>query len=369
MSFTTALYYPWIDIKDEGWLKSAILYWESIRTIVPESIKKPYSTRTAKELQDAGILVPLRVRSTMEEIDSLADDVEKYLTTPEAAEFFLADKLDSQTRIHMEKMPDTFGRLAHIHPEKLSYEVRSIIENSPLSGKYEGEWYNVDAKFADYYMTLLATRLSDRIGAGLLADTSTSNKLAMSARLDATLSGTIAERRRHEYDLYRERKSLPSTFAQGMLADLILEKIKVDPSTPISKLIKFRSDNTAALGRFRAKLGSLTQAISSDLPIENLRQRVSDIYRNEVLPDTQLLKEGLNDLKIKWSTENYLKVAFLSTGPTSFMAAVGLAVPQALLVGAGISITASVILYNLDKKKSLRDNPFAYVLAAEKAFR
>jgi Kef-type K+ transport system membrane component KefB len=50
------------------------------------------------------------------------------------------------------------------------------------------------------------------------------------------------------------------------------------------------------------------------------------------------------------------------------MAALGLAVPQALLVGAGISITASAVLYNLDKKKSLRDNPFAYVLAAKKTF-
>ncbi len=58
MSFMVALYYPWIDFRDEGWLKSAILYWDSMRTIVPASISHPYSSRTAHQLQEAGILPP-----------------------------------------------------------------------------------------------------------------------------------------------------------------------------------------------------------------------------------------------------------------------------------------------------------------------
>ncbi|APC08576.1 hypothetical protein MTJW_14170 [Moorella thermoacetica] len=30
MAFTRALYYPWIDISNEAWLKNAIFYWEQI---------------------------------------------------------------------------------------------------------------------------------------------------------------------------------------------------------------------------------------------------------------------------------------------------------------------------------------------------
>ena len=41
MAFTKALYYPWIDIKDESWLKTTILYWNHIQTIVPESFDNP----------------------------------------------------------------------------------------------------------------------------------------------------------------------------------------------------------------------------------------------------------------------------------------------------------------------------------------
>jgi len=50
------------------------------------------------------------------------------------------------------------------------------------------------------------------------------------------------------------------------------------------------------------------------------------------------------------------------------MASLGLDVAQALLVGSGISLTAAAILYNLDKRATLRENPYAYVLAAERTF-
>ncbi len=60
-----ALFYPWIDIEDERWLKASLLYWDSVRTIVPESIDAPYSTEIGKELASAGFLVPLRVMSGM----------------------------------------------------------------------------------------------------------------------------------------------------------------------------------------------------------------------------------------------------------------------------------------------------------------
>jgi len=78
-----ALYYPWIDVSDEAWLKTALLYWDSVRTIVPESINAPYSTDTGRTLQDAGFLVPLRVHSGMDEIEDLAADVLTYLQSAE----------------------------------------------------------------------------------------------------------------------------------------------------------------------------------------------------------------------------------------------------------------------------------------------
>lgn len=70
-----ALFYPWTDIRDETWLKTSLLHWDSVRTIVPESIATPYSTETSRALELAGYLVPFRVHSGMQEIEELTGEV------------------------------------------------------------------------------------------------------------------------------------------------------------------------------------------------------------------------------------------------------------------------------------------------------
>jgi len=301
MSFTVALYYPWIDINDESWLKSAALYWETIRTIVPESIHEPYSTRTALEFQDAGVLVPLRVHSRMNEIEGLAEDILNYLSSPEAAEMLVADRLPSCHRVHVDKLPETLHRLARINPDKLPYEVQRILERAQGALGYRRDgWYNVDERFASFYMTLLATRLSERIGAGLLTDFPASNRLSVSAKLDAQQRDLFGQmRRRREFDAYPPRRTIPSTLAQGMLVNLIMKKIGIDPETPPGKILKFREDHAVELGRLREKIGSLTESISSDSPIEHLQQRAHDVYQNSVLPALHSLERGLTASAIR----------------------------------------------------------------------
>ncbi len=224
------------------------------------------------------------------------------------------------------------------------------------------DWVSVDIRFANFYMTLLAARLSERIGAGLLTNIAASNKLATAVRLDAHLPSL--RRRAYGYMLERD---LPVSLAQGVLTDLIFEKIQIAPDTSVKKILNFRNDHADELGRFRTKIAELTQVISSNQPIERLHQQVTDIYLNEVQPAIQSLKDGLTGKRIKWASENFLKIAFFSTTSVP-LALLGLSVPYALLAGAGISLTASAILYNREKTDDLKQNPFAFVLTAEKAF-
>jgi hypothetical protein len=369
MAFTKALYYPWIDIKNEGWLKNALLYWEQVQTIVPASIEQPYSTKTAREFFDEGLLTPYHVESSMREIDELTDDVLKYLESPEGAEVLMSKEISEHHYIHPDKLPDEIRELVDVHPEKLSYEIRHRLRHS-LSNSQRDHWIAVDVRFADFYMTLLATRLSEQAGAGLLTDVPANNKLANAVKLDAKLSLPKSRRYRHDYDEFRHRRNMPLSLAQGTLADLIFERIQIDPDTPTKKVLKFRKDQADELGRFRTKIAELTKTISNDQPLDRLRQQVHDIHVNEVQPAISALKKGLKDHKIKWTTENFLKVAFFSTSSTSVpLALLGLCVPQALLVGAGISLTASAVMYNREKAEKLRQNPFSYLLAAEKAFK
>ena len=78
MAFTDALYYPDIDIADEQWLRTALLYWNAVHTIVPISVKEPYSTETAKILRSEGFLIPRFVGGSRQEIVDLTSDVVEY---------------------------------------------------------------------------------------------------------------------------------------------------------------------------------------------------------------------------------------------------------------------------------------------------
>ncbi len=367
-----ALYYPWIDVRDEAWLKTSLLYWDSVRTIVPESIDAPYSTDTGRALKDADFLVPLRVQSGMDEIEELAGDVLTYLESAEGAELLIAGHGGRRRDIHMEKLPYELGRLANIHPEKLPFEIRHLLHDLAANSERGGDWLRVDERFANFYMTLLASRLADRVGARLLTSLAAADRLAVSARFDAQLNGVIPwgmhprSRRWREYEAFGPRHRMPRHLAPGMLASLAIERIALAPDTPIDRLIEFREKHRDELAQFRTKVEQLAASVEDDLTVEALRQRVTDLYTGEVAPAVSNLKAALDGRRIKWVGDGLLKVAFLSAGSSTMLAMAGLAVPTALLAGAGISLIATGTMYNVDRRESLRTNPFAYLLSMER---
>lgn len=368
MAFTKALYYPWIEIKDEGWLKNAMLYWDKIQTIVPESIPHPYKNRTSREFFDEGLLIPFHVESSMQEIVELTDDVIKYLETSEGAEMLMSKEIVQGNYIHPNKLPQEIRRLVDLHPNKLPYAIEYKLSRF-FSKSMRPGWFTVDGRFANFYMTLLATHLSEKLGAGLLTDTAVNNKLANTVKLDAKMFLSKDRRYRRFPRDYRRDRYMPFSVAQGALADLIFEKIQIDPKTSVKKIIKFRNNHADSLGQFRTKIAELTASISKNLPLDALRQKAEDIYINDVTPAINSLKKGLTDNRIKWATEGFLKVGFFSTSSTSIpLVLLGVMTSHALLVGAGLSLTTSAILYNRKKSSILRKNPYSYLLAAKRKF-
>jgi hypothetical protein len=362
MAFTKALYYPWIDIHDESWLKNAILYWDSIQTIVPRLMDTPYKKDFSIQCADEGILKPLYVQSDMEEINDLADDVIRYLSSSKAVELILSKENHSHIGINTSCLPETFDNLIRLGSDKMPYEVRNMIGRFNLFGeKAEDElWFRVDPRFADFYMTLLATKLSENRGIGLLTPLDVGSRLSTMVKLEGSLHDVAAGNR-------RSLKEIPKALAQGVLSHFVFEGISIRPEISIKKIIKFRKKRADELRRFRIEIEGLTKSIDFKRPIDAIRQQVSDIYGNKVVPAMTDLKESLTDAKIGWLTRDLLKIACFSIPPTSGpLALMGLSVPIAIMAGAGISIVASGVLYNRGKKKILRENPYSYLLAAEK---
>jgi len=221
-------------------------------------------------------------------------------------------------------------------------------------------------------MTLLASELAQDEGAGLMTDLPSSDRLASVARRDCSPLGLAALRfpdpywRRYERE--RFRRSAPGEVAQALLANLTLSRLSISDETSVADLLKFRDNHKSQLGRLRTKLAELTKAVDGELPIEALQQKVADIYANEVAPAIAEVKDSLRASGIKWAIESFLKTSFLSVPTGSALLNAGLEIPQALLASAGVSLTASIVLFNHERRQEIRRNPFSYVLAAESAF-
>jgi hypothetical protein len=368
MTFSTALFYPWIDITDEVWLKTAMLYWDRIQTIVPQSIQEPYASPTAKEFFEQGALVPLRVSSEMPELQGLAEEMLRYLDRKEATELVLEANERNYVYIHADKLPYELRRIA-FSSRRFRRESARILPTDLMDGASEEQFLMMESDLARHYITVLATRLSERIGSSLLTAFPAADNLAVSAKLDAPVAGTLTRGiSEAEYTVYGPRRDEPRELVKGMLVQLILDKIKILPETPVEEIMKFRREHIDELGRFRKAIEDLTSSVESDLPMEGMKQRVQDIYANEFEPAYNVLKASLAGSRIKWGTEAFMKVARLSVPTTSILLFMGLSVPYALLAGAGLSLVAEGVLYNSTRREIITSNPYSYVLSAKKTF-
>lgn len=357
MGFTKALYYPTIDITNEDWLKTAVLFWDEINTIVPSSIANPYQENTTQYLADEGILKPSRVNPEQDLVEELTTDTLNYLNTNEGFQL-LTQGGNRFSVIHRDKLPRDVSRLFDIHPEKLPYEVQHILRRN-MTG--DG-WFRVGSEFAAFYMTLLANKICDINSIALLTDNVLTANLTDKVRLD----NQIAIKGR-DYDFHHHRHERYIHLAQGLLTNLIIEGIKIKPSSSLVDVVEFKKSHRDELGLFRSNIAKLTQNVSKDKGFEAIRQEVEDIYKDDFLPAYNNFKKALSGSGIKWVSDNFMKISVISTSATALpMALLGLTLPHALIAGAGVSLITSLVSYNEDKKERLRTNPYSYLLAANR---
>ena len=347
MGFTKALFYPTIDIRNEDWLKNAVLFWDEINTIVPSSVVNPYQENTTAYLSDEGILKPLSVNPDSDFIEELTSDTLNYLNTTEGFQL-LAHGQGSNSEIHRDKLPRDVSRLFDIHPEKLPDEIQRQLRRTMTN---EG-WFRVDTNFAMFYMTLLANKICEQKSIALLTDNSLTSNLSDLVRLD----NQIAIKGR-DFDFH---------LAQGHLTNLIIQGIKVSQASTLEDVVNFKKRHRDELGLFRTNIAKLTKDLPKDLPFDAFKQQIEDIYNDEFLPSYNNFKKSLKGSGIKWIADNFIKVSFFSTSATAIpMTLLGLSLPQVLLAGAGVSIISSLISYNVDKEEKLRNNPYSYLLAVD----
>lgn len=361
-AFSNALYYPTIDIEDTNWLKTAILFWDSISTIVPESLNHPYKQPDTQYLADIGLLRPLYVNSNDRSVVGIEEDILDLLFSPEFIQVICSsqahrydgiwgDKMSYRVRRHLRDFSDS-----GIYSEKMSWRIRKEIRHFSRHLDNQ-EIYYFDREFAYIYMIALANRLCEDHSLGMVTNDVPCFNIGNTVRLGNQT--TIRPE-----DRFRSRRPRDHQLEQGLLLNFIISGLSISPDTTLADIVSFKNHHRDELGRFRTQLTKLTQNLDGDKPIDVMQQEISDLYSNEFIPAFNDFKAALASSRIKWFTETFLKVSLLSASATGVpMALLGMPVEQAIFAGMGVSVIASAVSYSIDKKHFLRENPYSYLLS------
>lgn len=158
-----ALYYPYIRIRDETWLKYAALYWRKMARLKPTGYPARDSRAAASLLDEWLIDVPPdRAASPVSElflrltVDNAADLRQRYgLGRRKRRWFFSRPGAPSRSRMD--------PRLGYVHVSKMSHHLVDAVVDAGLGDvarDLDGEWLGVHAELASVYMCAMAEEIA-----------------------------------------------------------------------------------------------------------------------------------------------------------------------------------------------------------------
>ncbi|MCL1859829.1 MAG: DUF6236 family protein [Oscillospiraceae bacterium] len=322
------MYYPGDPI-NSAWLKTAVLFWDSIQTIANQNIQH-YDNPNLQYLAEVGILnsIPFNgINVSFETIDYF-DSEELF------SQCFSTVPVENSSR---KKLNDKFKH--HINQRRISL---GLDVNDSVN-------YYLMPDFAALRMTFFANKMCENYSLAPVTNTEFIN-----------FFNSI----RRGQNLTQQGNS-----EQGLLFDLAISDLYISPECSLKKIIRFKNKYKDELSLFRTQIAKLAQNIPQNQSFEAIIEDVNNSYKNEFLPTYNNFKKALKGFGVKWFLDNIFKVFTMSVSTTSIPMIIGKSNHQALLIGAGITLTTSRIAYSADKRKFLRENPNSYLLATEKKYR
>jgi hypothetical protein len=353
-----ALYYPYIDIKDAGLIKTAALYWDKLQTIVPldpyglyserreaTSVTEFYKTDASREAKKEGFLEERIVNPMDESVQqtgrNFISDLREIPEIKESLANILRSKqwrhalADKYTTIYMEKFDPG-------HLLDLVFELKDAgVQFTSLTDGSNG--IIVPKPFADMYMSRMASVIAQKDGSVPLTNESLWQ--------DAALARVI--------DYSKERKQ-----NQSELARLSLQTIAVNPDVPLIDILKFRDKHRKDLINYRKQIRELAWHISKGLTDSEKQSLFEDMVKDKFLPVKEEVEAKLSQ-NADWFMINNTSIMVAGIG--AILLSGGQAWLASLFQGAvavGINILGTI----RDDRKCVKDHPLGYLYQAQKKF-
>jgi hypothetical protein len=353
MTFSKSLIYPTSNIRNEGWLKNVIFFWDEINIVVSSLLSNSYQCDTTSFLHNEGMLKTIKIDVDNNLINCLTLDMLNYINTNEGFQL-LAQGQGCHVVLHRNKISKELNYLLELPPDKVPYEIQYQLRDY----MNRENWFLANSNFSNFYMTLLVNRICEQKSISLLTDNPLGANLTDKIRLD---NQVIIEGKNS--DFYKSNKNEKHiNLGEALLINMIIKNIRISKQTSIEDILIFKKLYQEELTLFKINILKLANNITRDISFNLLKQQIHYTYYEEFLPSYNNLTKTLDSYGIKWTTETFIKVSVISTNVTALSVdMVGLGLPQALLVDDGVSLISSLVSYNINKKEKLRENPYSYL--------
>ena len=277
------LYFPYVHIRDEVWLKAAALYWPSLRRLVPAGYRK-HDSPTAQAFADAHILMDedpgeLLDSSTWDLLQVLRQNTDRLMHKYSVEQAF-AD-WDGQQRSDGSAPGDEVPALGWIHVTKFPRGVVDYLSNVGLL--YRGragesvwrdpghpeEWVGLHPALAGAYMTALAGRLSKSAMFQPLTDQTNLRVATATSDVGAAMRLLLGR---------DAATGAGQDMAAGVETYVMLALQHVRPATledvPAEKIVECRRDLTEELAAFRVYVESQQSELAEIATVPAGRRRL-----------------------------------------------------------------------------------------------
>lgn len=341
MSSGVSLYYPYIHISEEGWLKRSLLYWDRVRRIVPDGFE-PNDNSDCYNAKQAELLIATSPTPYLSEtaqrfrakIPALVEEITR------RAESFEVDDPEVAARDYDRR----------IHIEKMETWLRSFLVERELV-QIEGKWIVSHPDIADWYMTCLATVMSETIGSPVVTDLRKTN--AVGEYFAHANPGSGEEHADRGVAMLRLHIPFPNTEALARV--------------PFSEILDFRENYSDERWNLREAIEELMKDVPTISDENNLRDHLHDKQAR--------LDKALRDQR-KAADRFYAKTIpslLQISAPTGVLALAGrLGAPPLTLTALGAGTVALLALAwwakFMDEEAAVKAQPYQYLLSLEERF-
>lgn len=344
------LYYPFIEVPDPGWLMSAVLLWDQIVTIAPDTIQ-PYVSPLSRALADESILVPHRVNSSRREVESVSEMIGEMLGNGYFEAFI--------GKGHWSVQPSRWSR---VHSDKIASNLKFELERLGHATQADGKFLSVSGGLATAYILLLASVIAARKKCALATDQILAYRAMSSYRFSESIPNDDFGDG-HRGDTRRNEKKTEEQFLDACLSELTLVWFRLAPDTDIQKVLRFRKKRRPELERMRSSIMEAGASIidCSEPTYTSLRKAAKDYVNSEIKPALSDLQKVLRDERIDFVTDS-LQLALYSEAPGLVGNYFGQ--PWALLAAPLCSIAVRAVKYLAKRKSTLKNSPWSYLQKA-----